>query len=94
MVAENDDCQMIWLKEVRAVHGERMNKTSRPDAEHIPISASASRFQHIVVCFHVTGSSISNGPIRARSHYSSVQAASTAVTVVFKEMENSHKVNG
>lgn len=31
-----------------------VNKTGRPDAKHIPISATDSRFQHVKVCFHVT----------------------------------------
>lgn len=51
-------------KEVGAVHGKRVNKRGRSDARRIPSPSSDSRFQHVKVCFHVTGSSIMNGPIR------------------------------
>lgn len=32
---------------------KRVNKTGRPDAKHIPISATDSRFQHVKVHFHI-----------------------------------------
>lgn len=51
-------------KEVGAVHGKRVNKPGRPDARCIPSPSSDSRFQHVKVRFHVTGSSFINGHIR------------------------------
>lgn len=52
------------VREIRAVHGKKtVNEPGRPDARHIPISASASRFQHVRICFHVTGSLVPCGHV-------------------------------
>lgn len=66
-VAEKDVRHVIWPREVRAVHGKRVNKPGSANAWHIRISTSASRFEHVNVCYH--GLSIRNDPIRAPLHH-------------------------